>query len=79
MNFKYTITDLTEKSVSIKTQPITVIDSVEYELGLPSRKAYINTLEDRIDLLKEVPEEVYNAVIAMWGNEPMINDAEAVS
>lgn len=79
MNFKYTITDLTEKSVSIKTQPITIIDSVEYELGLPSRKAYINTLEDRIDLLKEVPEEVYNAVIAMWGNEPMINDAEAVS
>lgn len=71
---KITIDNLTEDSVSVKRQKTIIIDGVEYELGLPSRKAYMNSTRGRKELGEEVPEKYVKAILEVWGDTPTFDE-----
>lgn len=66
---------LTKESVSIKTDRFITDtdDNKEYPLE-PVRTAYVNSEPGRRELQEQQPNDVINAVFAMWGNEPLIKE-----
>lgn len=72
MNEKITLDKLTQDSVSIKKQNVTTINGVEYELGQPSRKAYVNSIRGREEVQAELEEKYVNIIFAMWGDTPTV-------
>ncbi|MFA1735997.1 hypothetical protein [Lysinibacillus fusiformis] len=46
----------------------------EYPLGEPHRKAYMNSSSSRAKLEKEVPQVQVNAVFAVWGEKPTVEE-----
>lgn len=63
-----TVDNLTTESVSVKTQRVLIEDNgTETALGLPSRKAYANSNDGRVELKAEVQEPYFSAIIAVWG------------
>lgn len=76
METKYTIDQLTNTSVSIKTQKYIVEDGVSYDVGSPHRKAYINSERGRFEVENELPIDIQNAIFSIWGDEPTYIDPE---
>ena len=71
---KITLDMLTSDSVSILKQKYITIDGADIKVGDNIRNAYMNTQTDR-DILKDVlPEDYYNAVIAIWGDAPTVTE-----
>ena len=68
---KITIDMLTADSVSIKTQTFIEFEGEEREIK-NNRKAYINSIRGRDELQGEQPENIANAVFAVWGNEAAV-------
>lgn len=60
------IDNLTERTVTILKQ--------ENEVSLPVACAYMNSSKERAKLKCEVEEKYYNAVICVWGDEPIVGD-----
>lgn len=75
MNEKITLDMLTQDSVSVKKQNYTTINEVEYLIGEPWRKAYINSLEGREEVQNEVIEPYKTAIMAMWGTTPTVTES----
>lgn len=73
MTTKYTLDALTTNSVSVKTQQYTTIDDVEYAIGQPHRKAYINSTAGRV-AIADLPTDQYNAIMAVWGDTATVTD-----
>lgn len=63
---------LTNDSVSILKQQYITIDGTDIKVGDNIRNAFMNTQTERELLKAKLPEEFYNAVIAIWGNSPTI-------
>lgn len=61
---------LTVKSVSVKTQKFYGDDA----LGLPSRKAYINSPKGRQAVIDELSAEDQNCIFAKWGDAATESD-----
>lgn len=72
MNEKYTLDMLTADSVSVKTQKYVVVDGVEYPIGEPHRRAYVNDEAGRAAVQDELPEAQANAILAVWGDTPTV-------
>ena len=72
MHEKITLDMLTQESVSVRAQRYTVIDGVEYEIGEPHRKAYVNSTAGRAAVEAELPEAQRNAIMAVWGDTPTV-------
>ncbi len=72
---KITLDMLTQDSVSIKKQQYIVQNGVEYVIGEPWRRAYLNSVEDRIQVENEVAEPYKSVIFMIWGDSPTINDA----
>ncbi|MCI2111918.1 MAG: hypothetical protein LKJ92_00370 [Ruminococcus sp.] len=68
---------LTNDSVSILKQQYITIDGTDIKVGDNIRNAYMNTQTERELLKAKLPEEFYNAVIAVWGNYPTIAEPTA--
>ena len=66
---------LNEKSVSVKTQQYTTVDGIEYAIGQPHRKAYINSIRGREEVENELPQEQQNAIFAIWGDAPTVEES----
>lgn len=75
---KTTIDMLTSESVSILTQKYVTIDGVDTQVGDNHRKAYVNSKAGREELQSEHTADVVNAVFAIWGNEPTIEEQGAL-
>lgn len=73
---KITLDMLTQDSVSVKTQKYTVVDDIEYQIGDPHRKAYVNSATGRASVNDELPHAQANAIMAVWGDAPTITDQE---
>lgn len=73
MQKKYEIDMLTKDSVSVKTQNYTNIDGVDYDIGLPHRKAYVNSTLGREEIAAELPEPYLSAVMVIWGDTPTVD------
>ena len=65
---KITLDMLTQDSVSVLRQKFIEIDGVQTQVGGNIRNAYMNDENGRAELKEILPEEYYNAVIAVWGN-----------
>ena len=75
---KITLDMRTTDSVSVlKPQDITV-DGADVKVGENVRNAYMNTQTERELLKSELPEEFYNAVIAVWGDTPIVVEPSEV-
>lgn len=70
---------LNQESVSIGTIKVYTDDNGEkYQLGKMERKAYINSINGRKQLLEEQPKYVVNSVLSIWGDEPILDDIENI-
>ena len=76
MNEKITLSILTSDSVSLKKQQFTTVDSVEYTIGEPWRRAYVNSIQGRIDMQNEVAEPYKTAIMTVWGSTPTVVNAQ---
>ena len=74
MNKKIMLDMLTQDSVSLKKQNYAAVDGVEYPIGEPWRKAYINNTMGRAEVESEVPSPHKEAIFALWGNTPTVAD-----
>ncbi len=63
---------LTTDSVSVLKQQYITVDGADIKVGENVRNAYMNTQTEREQLREKLPNEFYNAVIAVWGNSPTI-------
>jgi len=73
---KITLDMLTTDSVSIKKQNYTTVDGIEYPVGDPWRRAYINSSSGRTALQAEVANPYKTAIMAVWGDTPTVTDPE---
>lgn len=67
---KITLDMLTTDSVSILKQQYITINGEDVKIGDNNRNAYMNTQTGREQLKSILPEEYYNAVLAVWGDSP---------
>ena len=74
MNEKITLDMLTQDSVSLKKQQYTTVDGQEYPIGEPWRRAYINSIQGRVQVQSEVPEPYLSAIMAVWGETPTVTE-----
>lgn len=73
---KKTIDMLTPDSVSILTQNYIEFNGVQNQVGQNHRCSYINSNTGRTFLQENESEEVVNAVFAIWGDTPTIEEPE---
>ena len=69
---KITLDMLTTDSVSVLKQQYITVDGTDIRVGENVRNAYMNTQTERERLRAKLPDEFYNAVIAVWGNAPTV-------
>lgn len=69
---KITLDNLTQDSVSVKTQKYYVVDGVEFPVGQPHRKSYVNSVRGRKEVKDELPELQQNAIFVLWGDVPTV-------
>jgi hypothetical protein len=70
---KIYLDNLSDYAVSIRKQKIYIESGVEYPVGNPWRKAYINTEIGRAELLADknsgfIPAQYYDSIVKVWGN-----------
>ena len=70
---KLTIDMLTQDSVSILKQRFYIENGTSTQLGQNHRKAYTNSVNGRKELV-ELPQNVQNSILAMWGNAPTVTE-----
>lgn len=73
---KITLDMLTETSVSVKTQKYIEDGGVEYAVGEPHRRAYVNSERGRAEIAAELPEPYLSAVLAVWGDSAKVIEGE---
>ena len=71
---KITLDMLTKDSVSVLRQQFLNYDGVDMQVGENVRNAYTNSKSGREQLRKVLSDEYYNAVMAVWGDNPTINE-----
>ena len=69
---------LTTDSVSVLKQQYITVDGTDIRVGDNVRNAYMNTQTEREQLKEILPEEYYNAVMAVWGDNPTIAEPAEV-
>lgn len=79
INESKTVDRLTADSVSILTQKFLILDGVKTQVGDNHRCSYSNSVQGRQDLQAAEPDEVVNAVLAIWGDEATVEDYAAES
>ena len=75
---KITLDMLTTDSVSVLKQQYITVDGADVKVGDNVRNAYMNTQTEREQLKEILPEEYYNAVMAVWGDTPTIAEPAEV-
>ena len=73
---KITLDMLTEDSVSILRQQYINVNGEEMQVGGNIRNAYMNSERGREQIKTFLPEAQYNAVIAVWGDTPTVNESD---
>ena len=63
---------LTSDSVSVLKQQFITVDGTDIKVGDNVRNTYMNTQTERDKIRVKLPEEFYNAVMAVWGDTPTV-------
>ena len=74
----YTLSMLTEKSVSVKVETYDIIGGEQKMVGLPLRKVYMNSVSGRKSVISELPKEEQDLIFANWGENPTFIEEEVV-
>ena len=77
MILKTTLDMLSDKSVSVKTQKYVEDGGVEYAVGEPHRRAFVNSERGRAELSEALASGLlgqndYVAILAKWGPVPTV-------
>ena len=72
---KITLDMLTQDSVSVLKQQFLILNDVEMQVGGNIRNTYMNSASGRAALKTALPNEYYNAVIAVWGDTATVDEA----
>lgn len=72
MDTKISLEMLSTDSVSVKTQTVILVEGTEYALGLPHRRAFVNSAAGRKEMQAELAEPYRSAVLQMWGDKPTV-------
>ena len=71
---KITLDMLTKDSVSVLRQQFLNYNGVDMQVGENVRNAYENSPSGREQLKAVLSDEYYNAVMAVWGDNPTIDE-----
>ena len=71
---KITLDMLTKESVSVLRQQFLNYDGTEMQVGENVRNAYMNNESGREQLRAVLSDEYYNAVMAVWGDNPTVDE-----
>ena len=71
---KYTLDMLNQDSVSVKKQTYIDYMGQQYPIGEIWRRAYINDIRGRQQIVDELPVAQVNAIMAVWGDIPTITE-----
>lgn len=71
---KITLDMLTKDSVSVLRQQFLNYDGVDMQVGENVRNAYMNSESGRQLIRNLLPDEYFNAVMAVWGADPTIDE-----
>lgn len=71
---KITLDMLTKDSVSVLRQQFLIFNGEEMQVGGNIRNAYMNDESGREQLRKVLSDEYYNAVMAVWGAAPTVDE-----
>lgn len=71
---KITLDMLTKESVSVLRQQFLNYNGVDMQVGGNIRNAYMNDESGREQLRKVLSDEYYNAVMAVWGDNPTVDE-----
>lgn len=64
--------ELSQDSVSVATRKYVEEDDIKYFVGDIHRKAYVNSVDGRLEINNELEEPYLSAVMAVWGNSPTV-------
>lgn len=71
---KITLDMLTKDSVSVLRQQFINYNGTEMQVGENVRNAYMNSESGRQLIRNLLPDEYYNAVMAVWGDNPTVDE-----
>ena len=71
---KITLDMLTQDSVSVLKQQFLTFNNVEMQVGGNIRNTYTNRISGRKLIKSILPNDYYNAVIAVWGDTPTVEE-----
>ena len=71
---KITLDMLTQDSVSVLKQQFLILKDSEMQVGGNVRNTYVNSISGRKLIKSILPDEYYNAVIAVWGDTPTVDE-----
>lgn len=71
---KITLDMLTRDSVSVLRQQFLTFNGEEMQVGGNIRNAYMNSESGRQLIRNLLPDEYYNAVMAVWGDNPTVDE-----
>ena len=71
---KITLDMLTKDSVSVLRQQFLNYNGVDMQVGENIRNAYENSPSGREQLKAVLSDEYYNAVMAVWGDNPTVDE-----
>ena len=72
---KITLDMLTQDSVSVLKQQFLILNDSEIQVGGNVRNTYANSISGRKLIKSILPDEYYNAVIAVWGDNRTIDES----
>ena len=71
---KITLDMLTQDSVSVLKQQFLTFNNAEMQVGSNIRNTYTNSISGRKLIKSILPNDYYNAVIAVWGDTPTVEE-----
>ena len=71
---KITLDMLTKDSVSVLRQQFLTFNGEEMQVGVNIRNAYMNSESGRQLIRNLLPDEYYNAVMAVWRDNPTVDE-----
>lgn len=72
MEEQFELTRLNENVAWVVRQQYFTINGVKYPIGDPNRKSYDNSIFGRKQVEEELPQNLQNAILAVWGDEPTV-------
>lgn len=71
---KYTLDNLNQDSVSVSKQTFVEYMGQMFPIGERWRRAYSNSVQGRQQIIDELPVVQVNAIMAVWGDSPTVNE-----